>query len=351
MRRYMVYLTGILVIVLLIVPVALVMALGRSSLATNHSHPAPGDVQLQEGDAVIKVYRTQTHKVETMPLEAYVAGVVAGEMPIQFELQALEAQAIAARTRAVQTLIHHSPPKLPEAANAGADITDSYLYDQAYSSLEQLKREWGAQYRQNLNKLYQAVNATKGKILTYNGTIIDALYFSTSNGYTEDAKNYWGKEIAYLKSVPSPWDTVAPRYKQQTVIPIPELLQKLDIHAVSASAGNKLPMRVLAVSQTNHVTKIQVGDKVLTGRQFREALQLNSTSFTWNIVDNNVYFQTEGYGHDTGMSQYGANGMAKEGKTADQILKYYYQGVTITDSYPYLASAGVLKSKNSSRGT
>lgn len=352
MRRYLAYLVGILLVATLIVPATLVLVLGKKhipAIAETKKPTAP--IQLQEGDATIKVYMTQTHSVVTMPLEKYVAGVVAGEMPITFELQALEAQAITARTRAVATLVNHVPSKLPEAEQAGANLTDSYLYDQQYSSDQLLKSKWGSEYQTNLNKIYQAVNATKGKVLTYNGSLIDALFFSTSNGYTEDAKNYWGKDIAYLKSVPSPWDSVAPRFQQQEVVPISDLLGKLDVNAVPASVGSKLPMHVLSSSDTNHVLKIEVGDKVFTGREFREALGLNSTSFSWNIQGDNVVFKTKGYGHDTGMSQYGANGMAKEGKTADQILQYYYQGVKITDSYQYLAAAGVPITKTNQSGS
>ncbi|UOF91539.1 stage II sporulation protein D [Fodinisporobacter ferrooxydans] len=340
MRRYIGWIVGFMVVSTVIVPSSLVVLLGKK-----HGAPvpaaAPEQLQTFTGDAQIKVYMTKTGQVVTMPLETYVAGVVAGEMPITFELQALEAQAIAARTRAVNTLINHIAPKLPAAAQAGANITDSYRYDQAYSSDELLRQKWGSDYEANQKKIEQAVNATHGEILTYQGKPIDALYFSTSNGYTEDAKDYWGHDVPYLKSVPSPWDSVAPRFHQETAIPVSTVLEKLHIDSIPASTGNSLPMKVLAESPSKHVLEMQVGDKRFTGRQIREALGLNSTSFTWKVQNREVYFDTSGYGHDTGMSQYGANGMAKEGKTATQILTYYYQGVQITNAYSYLVAANV----------
>lgn len=273
----------------------------------------------------VKIYRSSLKTVETYPLEEYVRGVVAAEMPIEFEKEALKAQAIAARTYIINRILDKNATDAPE----GAIVTDTVKH-QVFLSEKELKQMWGLKFSEQMSKLNEAVNETSGQVITYQGKPITALYFSTSNGYTENSEDYWGKEVPYLKSVPSPWDTDSPKYEKTVSIPFKTLETKLKVDAgVSVSSGKEW-IKVLERTQGQRIKKIQVGEKVFSGRELRELLQLPSTSITWEVQKDSVSFQTKGYGHGVGMSQYGANGMAKEGKTDREIIQYYYTGVELT---------------------
>ncbi|GER69464.1 stage II sporulation protein D [Weizmannia acidilactici] len=274
----------------------------------------------KETDSIqVSVYRSMEKKIDRMPMEDYVAGVVAAEMPAQFRMEALKAQALTARTFIVNRLLYGGNSDLPQ----NADVTDT-VNDQVYLSNDELKKIWGKQYRAKLNKIKKAVSATKGEIITYHNKPIDAAFFSTSNGYTENAKDYWTNPVPYLKSVKSPWDKTSPKFKKETVISVPVFEQKLGIKLSSNDMGT-----VLSRTKGKRVAKIQIAGNVFTGRQVRDKLSLPSSDFTWVRKGNEIVVTTKGYGHGVGMSQYGANGMAKEGKDYKAIVTYYYKGVEI----------------------
>ncbi len=301
------------VILAFLVPTAAVIALRPGPAALPAADPGP----------VIRVYRAATHSVTPMPLEDYVAGVVAAEMPANFHMEALKAQAVAARTNAVRILAY------PGRATGGADITDDHTRDQAFLSPDDLRRRWGSQFTAKFDRIQQAVRGTAGQILVYGGQPIDATFFSTSNGYTASAQEVWGKNLPYLQSVPSPWDaSVAPRFQDTKTVSIKDLAAALHLTAVPATPGGSL-IQVLGESPTHRITQLRVGDRVVSGNDFRTALGLNSTSFTWTISGGEVTFRTTGYGHGVGMSQYGAEALARQGKTAKEILQYYYRGTQV----------------------
>lgn len=277
-------------------------------------------------NVLVPVYRSQQKTIEVYPLEEYVRGVVAAEMPIDFELEALKAQAIAARTYIVKRIIDKDYKDVPD----GAIVTDT-IQHQVFLSDEELKKLWGINYNGRISKLNKAVNETYGQVITHNGQPINALYFSTSNGYTENSEEYWQKEIPYLRSVASPWDTASPKYSSTAFVSFSTLYETLNINSTVASANNSDWIKILELTTGNRVDKLKVGDKVYSGREIRELFKLNSSSFTFEVNDEGVLFSTNGYGHGVGMSQYGANGMAKEGKSAEEIITYYYTGVEITD--------------------
>ncbi|KEO83315.1 stage II sporulation protein D [Tumebacillus flagellatus] len=305
-----------------LIPSALV-AIWPSGSA-HDSSTSPSLVELDNQDDIeIKVYLKSQDKIVPMSLEKYVRGVVAAEMPIAFQDEALKAQAVAARTYIVRRLA--AGTKTPE----GADVSDDHNDGQAYSTDEKLQQTWGMlNYPKNISKINNAVNATKGKVLLYEGKPIEALFFSTSSGKTENSEDYWGNVIPYLRSVDSPWDLKSEKYNGELTLPLSEFSQKLGITALPASTLTQLIIPVER-SAADHIKKIKVGDKVFNGPDFRKLLGLRSTMFTWDVdkAKNTISFHTQGYGHDVGLSQYGADGMAKEGKTYDQILLHYYQGV------------------------
>jgi len=277
------------------------------------------------GSIVVPVFLTGRQEVVNVPLEQYVRGVLAAEMPANFELEALKAQAIAARTYLARRLAAGGADDMPPGAE-GAIVTDTVAH-QAYITEEALREKWGwYAYARNLDKLTQAVNETAGLILTYDGEPIEAAFFSTSNGYTENSELYWQAKLPYLRSVESPWDALyAPNYERKVSVTYQELYKKLGLKASAAAPR----LTLLESSASGRVLSIKIAGKTFTGREVREKLGLASTDFRWAARDGTIEFLTEGYGHGVGMSQWGANGMAKQGKTAEEILLHYYTGVKI----------------------
>ncbi len=274
------------------------------------------------GGAMVRIQLTDLARVETVPIEWYVRGVVAGEMPADFQPEALKAQAIAARTYIVR--------KLLAQANADgrtkADVSDS-TDDQVYIPIAKLGKLWGSKdaTQAKLDRISEAVAQTKGLILTYDGAPIQASYFSTSNGYTENSEDYWSVALPYLRSVPSPWDTKSsPRYKQEVTMKLKDFYKKLDVPSAK-------PKQIKVVSRTDgrRVKELLIGKHSVSGREARERLGLQSSHFDWKIQGDKITLTSYGYGHGVGMSQYGANALAAAGNTAEQILRYYYTGITI----------------------
>lgn len=274
----------------------------------------------------VSVYRTNQNKVQNVPIERYVIGVVASEMPASFKLAALEAQALAARTYIVHFLLNSPDMNIPK----GAEVTDTVM-NQVYSDDQQLRKLWGKNYGWKMAKVKKAVAATRGQIITYKGKPITASFFSTSNGYTESAGAYWQHNIPYLKSVPSPWDQHSPKFNAQKDLSVKEVDQQLNVKLSENGPIGK----VTKITPGHRIGKIKIDGKSFSGRDIREKLNLRSTDFTLKKEGNQVIVTTKGWGHGVGMSQYGANGMAKEGKTYKQIIKYYYSGVSISNMDRY----------------
>ncbi|MCI1589299.1 stage II sporulation protein D [Heyndrickxia oleronia] len=274
----------------------------------------------------VSVYRDQSQKVETLPLEEYVVGVVASEMNADFEEEALKAQALAARTFIIRHLLLGGNSDLPE----GANITDT-ISDQVFKNKTELKKQWGDEYNWRLKKITDAVKATSGEILTYNGTPIDAVFFSTSNGFTENSEEYWSSAIPYLKSVESPWDKKSPKFQSQKTISVTDFESQLGVKLNGTDIG-----AITSLTKGKRVSTVMIGGKQFTGREVRSKLNLRSSDFQWIRKGDNIIITTKGYGHGVGMSQYGANGMAEKGMNYKEIVKHYYQGVQIDSTKPFL---------------
>ncbi|WP_410770629.1 stage II sporulation protein D [Fontibacillus sp. BL9] len=293
----------------------------------------PADAAAAADKTPVRVYLTDTGAVETLPLEQYVTGVLAAEMPADFELEALKAQAIAARTFIVRRLAAGDVSGVP---GGKADVVDTVDH-QAYLPQKTLK-QWAKNGKGGkLAKLEQAVQETRGIVMTYQGKPITASFFSASGGYTENSEEYWSVRVPYLRSVPSPWDSLANPNNEETVtLSLNDVFRKLGqtVPAVPVSAGGKKNassvnlFRTISFTSGQRVKEIQVGDAVYTGREIREKLGLRSSQFKIRQDGSNVEITTYGYGHGVGMSQWGANGMAQKGYTTTQILKHYYTGIT-----------------------
>lgn len=255
--------------------------------------------------------------IETIPFEEYTLGVLAGEMPVNFELEALKAQAVAARSYVLK--------KMEQNKDKDYDVVDTVM-NQVYVSDESLREKWKDSYDEKINKLKQAIIETKGEYLTYNNEVVEAFFFSTSTGKTENSEEVFVQALPYLRSVDSSWDSkVSPVFNETTTLSLSEFYQKLNLEY-----NDSLNIEILETTSTGRIKRIKINDKEFTGNDVYKALKIRSTFFEIKKSDNNVVITTKGYGHGVGMSQYGAEGMAKEGYTYDQILKHYYKDVEIS---------------------
>ncbi|WP_368503092.1 stage II sporulation protein D [Alkalihalophilus sp. As8PL] len=331
MKRLLIIAT-ILCTVVLIIPTMMVLIGDRS---TPTVMPTPGEQQPTEStqviyepesDVAIQVFRSKQELVEEVPLEEYVVGVVASEMPATFEMEALKAQALTARTYILRQMLEPGDVELPGEAM----VTDTVMH-QVYQSKDELKNSWGSDYDVKYARIKEAVLETKGQVLTYDGKPITAAFFSTSNGFTENSEDYWPNPIPYLRSVESPWDQTSPRFTAEKVLSVGEVEQKLGVSLPSDGTVGS----IVARTDGGRVASVSVGGKELSGREVRDKLELDSSDFDWKRQGDQVVIQTRGWGHGVGMSQYGADGMAKEGKSYEEIVHHYYQGVSIqsVDTY------------------
>lgn len=267
-------------------------------------------------NTIIRVKRNATGEIDEIPFEEYIVGVLAGEMPIYFEKEAFKAQAVAARSYALKRMEYNSESEY--------DVVDSIM-NQVYLDNEYLKSAWGDEYITNINKLREAVNETSGEYLVYDGEVIDAMFFSTSNGYTEDAVTVFNIDLPYLQSVKSAWDEdTSSAFKSSKTISASSFYETLGLEY-----SDTLDVKVLRRSSTNRIIDISINGKEFSARDLYNKLGLKSTDFSLEKDGSNIIINTTGYGHGVGMSQYGALGMAQEGYTYQEILSYYYTGTTI----------------------
>ena len=251
------------------------------------------------------------NKVRNMDLNSYLIGVLLAEMPASFETEALTAQAVVARTYTLKRISDGKKHK-------NGDVCVNPDCCQAYSS------ETNLLSNEMLEKVKCAVSSTDGQVLMYDGAYIEATYFSCSGGRTEDAVAVWGTEIPYLQAVDSPGEENAAHYMDDVSFTIEEFCGRLGINYDAA-----LQIQNVTYTDGGGVNTITISGKEFSGTQLRSALGLRSTMFSIALMADKVTVTTRGFGHRVGMSQYGAQAMAKEGKRYTEILSYYYQGTTL----------------------
>ncbi|MBP2645283.1 MAG: stage sporulation protein [Firmicutes bacterium] len=327
MKKTVALLCFFILVVVIIVPVLAVYVLG-GPLSTRVNKSPTGE------DVSIRVYMANQDQIVSMQLEEYVKGVVSAEMPAEFEPEALKAQAVAARTYAVKNMVMFGGGGL--AGHNGADISSDHREGQAWISQEELKQRWGLlAYRRYWDKVSQAVEATRGEIAVYNGEPIHAVFHSTCGGRTASAKEVWGTDFPYLQSVACGWDQKSPRYYDTKEYTYAEIEERVGSGAgvVAAAQGGKEAAQIIARSDSGRVGKLRLGSKTLDGLELRQKLELRSTNFTIEAKADKLVFKTIGYGHGVGLCQYGANGLAKDGKGYREILGYYYTGVSFKNIF------------------
>lgn len=277
---------------------------------------------------MINVYNTETEKLMQLEMETYIAGVVAAEMPASFELNALKAQAVAARTFALKRM--NVPNSNVKALHSDAQISTSPTTCQAWISDDEQRERWGKDYTKWHQKIIQAVTETAGEVLCYDGVLIDPVYHaSCGGGATESAEYVWGNAKPYLVSVPC--NHPADQHSGVTMaISQAELMEKLDLqsNAVNVIAEERTP--------SNRLKTMLVGDNTIRGSELRNALGLKSTLIDWLIIGDQMIVTTNGYGHGAGMCQNGANYYAQLGYNYQQILQHYYRGAVVQKNNKYI---------------
>lgn len=275
----------------------------------------------------IKLLHNDDNSIEEIPIDEYLYGVVSAEMPADFEEEALKAQAIVARTYTIYK-IQNSKGK-----HGDADICDNSSCCQAWISKDARFERWEENSREaNWNKIVNAVESTKGKIVTYEGNPINAFFHSNSGGKTETTLNVWGGNgYPYLQAVETAGEDAYSQYQSEVILTKDEFISKMkeQYQDFEIDFNNEDAIKILEYTEANRVKKIKIGNKELSGVDVRTAIGLKSANFSINIENENIKFEVIGYGHGVGMSQTGADSMAKEGKKYDEIIKHFYTGVEI----------------------
>lgn len=259
----------------------------------------------------ITIYRSNG-SIINLNMTDYLIGVVSSEMPASFNLEALKAQSVLARTYALK------------AKQTGKKLTDT-VSTQSYIDIDQMKNKWENSFNTYYNKIKNAVENTNGEYLSYNGNYIEALYHSTNNGKTESSLDVFGNYYPYLISVSSEYDKNASSYLRTINMPLDTISNKLGLNL-----NNDSVISILSYTDGGNIKEININGNNFSGKKVRELLGLRSADFDISISDNNANITTRGYGHGVGMSQYGANGMANAGYSYKDILSHYYPGATLT---------------------
>ena len=279
--------------------------------------------------ATIRLLHQKTGEVEELPIDTYLYSVVSAEMPVDYELEALKAQAVVARTYTIYQISNSN------GKHEGADICDDSTCCQAWISKEDRLARWDESVRENnWNKIAQAVDSTAGKIIVYDGKPIDAFFHSNSGGKTELPVNVWGgSEFPYLQSVETSGEDAYTQYSSSVTMTKMDLLNKLkEKHPeVQIDFNADDAIKILEYTDGGRIRTIKFGNIEISGVEARSILGLKSANFEVKIEGENVIFTVKGYGHGVGLSQTGSDSMAKSGSNYEEIIKHFYTNVEIKD--------------------
>lgn len=275
----------------------------------------------------ISLLHKKTGEVEQVNLDEYLCNVVSAEMPANYEIEALKAQAIVARTYTIYKILNKK--------HDTADICDDSTCCQAWISKDDRLARWEESQREsNWQKIVSAVNDTKGKIITYDDKPIDAFFHSNSGGVTEVPVNVWGGTgYPYLQSVETSGEDTYTQYSSEVVFTQEQLINKLKekYSDISIDFSNSDDIKIMEYTESTRVKTVKFGNHEISGVEARSLLGLRSTNFEISIDDDNIKFSVKGYGHGVGMSQTGADSMAKQGSSEEDIIKHFYTGVEVSE--------------------
>lgn len=277
----------------------------------------------------IKLFHEKTGEIEELPIDQYLYGVVSAEMPANFEIEALKAQAIVARTYTVYKIQNNG------SKHQGADICDNASCCQAWITKEERLNRWDEEVREEYwNKIVNAVDSTKGKIITYEGAPINAFFHSNSGGSTEIPLNVWGGSgYPYLQVVSTAGEDAYSQYNSELELTQNEVIEKIKaVHSeFEMDFSKEDAIQILEYTESGRIKTIKFGNVNLSGVEARNIFGLRSAKFSVQKIEDKIKFTVTGYGHGVGMSQTGADALAKQGSSFEDIIKHFYVGVEITN--------------------
>lgn len=346
MKKF-IYYAGIMTVIVILIPMLIVRSCSPSPAPS--PVPVPVPVPVPKDEAVpakaceITVFNHMTGETETVELEEYIKCVLAAEMPADFDMEALKAQAVAARTFAYGRVCGAYRSK--QGVHDGIDVCTDSTHCQAWISRDAAMKRWNILFAsRNWSKISKAVNETKGLIAVYNGSVANTLFHASSPGRTENAEDVWpGQSVPYLKSVESSGDEASKGYITSVAVSADELAEKLLKLYPDAELGND-PAKTISIldfTEGGRVKTLRIGNITMRGTEFRAMLGLRSACFSIDFIDDDLMrITTTGHGHGVGMSQWGANALARTGGTFREILRHYYTGIDIVAISDYETMAG-----------
>lgn len=322
----------VVAIIMVLAPMAAISFVDSAHENTTETESYPEEtvktdniVSDETDDDTISVFMTAENVTETIDMREYIIGAVGAEMPASYDDDAIKAQALAAVTFA-----EYRKKNGGDASIGGADISDDSSHHQGYMTKEEMQEKWGDAFDIYYEKIEKAVDDVIDKMITYNGEPIMAAYHAISSGKTESAQVIWGKDIAYLQSVNSEWDKDSARYASELVISADELKTLMKNGKNTDFSTDEADwIKIKSTSDSGTVLDAEICGVKMTGTEVRNLLSLRSPTFETEYNDGEFIFTVSGYGHGVGMSQNGANCMAKDGKTYEEIIAHYYPGTVI----------------------
>ena len=323
----------IMILIFLIFMLPFIFASKQTTITTSKE---PENIQKEELQTIdydyakystIKLLHKDTEEVEEVKLDEYITCVVSAEMPVSYDIEALKAQAIVARTYTIYKIT-------TSKKHSNADICDKSTCCQAWISKENRLKKWDEEEaNDNWNKIVQAVNETVGKIITYGGKPINAFFHANSGGKTQTPFYVWGGTgYPYLQVVETAGEENYKQYSSEAKFTKDEFVEKVkkehDDFKIDFKQENCIEIKER--DKSDRVLTVKIGNLNLSGVETRTLLGLRSANFTVEITENEILFKVTGYGHGVGMSQTGADALAKQGKTCEEIIKHFYVGVEIT---------------------
>lgn len=303
---------------MLILPLSVMKKPEAEAAATSANAVSPKKEVSDTG--IFRISDSKTGAVTEMKANEYIFGVVAAEMPALYNDEALKAQAVASYTFACY--------RRAENKDKEYDLSTDFNTDQSFITEEKAREKWGDKADEYCNKLKNAIEEVKNLAVTYDGKPILAVYHAVSSGKTEDCKNVWGGDYPYLKATASPGDTLAPDYISKATFSEEEVKKKLSEKCVISGEPTDY-FKSLKRTSSGTVTSAEVCGSTLSGSEIRALFSLRSSNFEVRCKDDEFCFTVYGYGHGVGMSQYGADYMAKQGSDFKEILLHYYSGCKV----------------------
>ena len=335
MKKVLIYLI-FFILICFIVPAMLTKRTISTGVEENNSANIQENIAVQNNEEIVYEYNNygtinllhkNTEEIEQVNIDEYLCNVVSAEMPADYEIEALKAQAIVARTYTIYKILNKK--------HENADICDDSTCCQAWISKEDRFARWEESKKEsNWQKICNAVNSTKGRIVTYNNVPINAFFHSNSGGVTEIPVNVWGGTgYPYLQSVETSGEDAYTQYSSEVILTQEELLSKLreKYGDISIDFLNENDIQILEYTEGTRVKTIKFGNHEISGVEARSLLGLRSANFEIIREGDSIKFSVKGYGHGVGMSQTGADSLAKQGKSADEIINHFYTGVEIKE--------------------